>query len=455
VAKARKMKLAIQKGKGKETVKEEQASDSVNATLAEAVEQASSATEAPPTPPKEAAEDPEVKQEERTSNERSSSPSGIQDVADLVSRFANFIAPLPIASPTANGGPPSNVYNPGIDLIKRAGVYLASPPNLTPPTPSVPSVWEDSLCKLADLKERTLNQATAAVPEPCAYTHPATWDNDYISGWRKHASAYLPQSDGNSSTFNYKPYVPPVRRDTSPPATNNKPQSPADKAMKDALASAQRAKLLAGKLKREAILKAQKAKFDADTIAKLDALASYPFAGKVNPPRPAPRTAQADVLDHEEKNTHSFNSVECSQAKAQQASEPSQRSSANPTLSSSSSSSSNVETAYKYASLKSSFDKFVNDFNANLADAFGGPAPEILPTLPHKTASATGGEQDQGKKEGTEDVGVSEAKGEKETPSVQSNKKANSGFASHNATCDVCEKWIVGIRYKCFTCPDW
>lgn len=108
----------------------------------------------------------------------------------------------------------------------------------------------------------------------------------------------------------------------------------------------------------------------------------------------------------------------------------------------------------KYASLKAVFDKFVVDFNSDLADAFGSSpltsreddAVDTRATTPTSSPSAA-----IFKKE----TNVLEANGEKESAPQVPNKKSAITVVAHRATCDNCNKWIFGTRYKCFTCPDW
>lgn len=442
--------------------------------------------EAPPTPPKETtvAED-KSNQEDASStaaapsnNTRSTSPVG-QDIADLVSRFANFIAPLPVPHSAGSGLPTSTTTlsnHPGMEFFRRAAEFIAPPPSSLSAAPSSASA-----------------SASAPAPmSPCAYTHPATWDVDYISGWRKHASASIPSipdlsgSQRNSSSAtrasSFKVNSPGERDTPFPPAfqfsstaakdndkmMENAPRlSPAEKAMKDALASAERAKLLAERNRRDALLRAQKAKFDADTIAKLDALVSYPFAGKVDylsSSKAKKGFRFTSVGDSDEDDEDDDVDVEAEREETRKVKSDKNTFNSNfwgsnsrttsgmpiktPSIASSNM---NIESANKYASLKSSFDKFVNDFNANLADAFGGPVPEFTTSLP----------KNERKKEDENSTLLFEAEGEKEPSltNVRDNKKGrddNTGeLPSHNATCDICDQWIVGTRYKCFTCPDW
>lgn len=103
----------------------------------------------------------------------------------------------------------------------------------------------------------------------------------------------------------------------------------------------------------------------------------------------------------------------------------------------------------KLASLKQSFDKFVNDFNANLADAFGGLPPGYEMPSETITTTTSSAAEPAGK---TEEEKVRNQSGQQE-------KKATAEHGlnkfAHNATCDICDEWIVGTRYKCFSCPDW
>lgn len=485
------MKLQLEKGKGKEKMKKSAHSDndsistgggeaspptSTPDTVVKPVSvspsESSISAEAPPTPPKQ--EEKNVKPEEEVPpTKRSSSPTAA-DVADIVARITNFIAPVPATSGNSgNTTSPSLGVHPGMEFIKRAADFIAPPPPASTgvqASPTRPKSW------LEQKMEEASRLSAVGEYDPCAYTHPSSWDSDYISGWRKHAAA--------SSTYaNYKTYTPPGRRDTftnaaSATASNiidiatSNAQSAADKAMKEALAASQRAKVLSDRIKRDALLAAQKAKFEADTVRRLDSLASYPFAGKKDftqssavyrssPEAPEDEEEDGDNGDVPSYDAgHAFNSVSCGPVKkntATPSATPAKQ--ASPSTASSTSGNSTAATndsgkVDKYATLKSSFDKFVNDFNANLADAFGGPVPEPAPLLPSKTTA-----EKEIKQENVDKGTVFEAKGEKETPAnigVQAAKKAPSHkLVSHNATCDVCDGWITGIRYKCFVCPDW
>lgn len=94
----------------------------------------------------------------------------------------------------------------------------------------------------------------------------------------------------------------------------------------------------------------------------------------------------------------------------------------------------------KFDDLKSQLDKFVSNFNDSLADVFGG------------------GERLSAEKQ-EEDSEADLAKAKRETKPVEAATQSPSPkpaqLAKHRATCDVCSKWITGIRHKCLECPDW
>jgi len=115
----------------------------------------------------------------------------------------------------------------------------------------------------------------------------------------------------------------------------------------------------------------------------------------------------------------------------------------------------------KYEGLKTSMDKLVLDFGAALAEVFGvhdgeslvaSAAPATAPLGAAAAAAADSAEkavlEGEGEKESAR-AGEKHTQGQKdETPAVKKETK-------HNATCDVCDKWIVGVRHKCLSCPDW
>lgn len=93
-------------------------------------------------------------------------------------------------------------------------------------------------------------------------------------------------------------------------------------------------------------------------------------------------------------------------------------------------------------------EKFVYDFNKTMAEE-AGDLPPIKLAVDSRTASAPA-------------VPILTAQGEKEPVAPKSQakkpeevKKVVEEEVKHKATCDVCSKWIIGVRHKCLDCPDW
>ncbi|KAK9900518.1 hypothetical protein P389DRAFT_13764 [Cystobasidium minutum MCA 4210] len=288
--------------------------------------------------------------------------------------------------------------HPGMEFIKRAADFIAPPPPATSASlnqSSQPTTPVD------------LARSLAAAAAKASGVSPNNSSQSFLNK-RRHWSDYITDEIA---------------------AANAKKAASMEKAMRESMESA-------SKQAEEIAKKAQ----DEASKARSDAMKSYPFGSRsfLAPARPAANSAR-----------------ESPPSASVQRSASSSPSTSAPSGTPSSVGSSND----KYATLKSSFDKFVNDFNANLADAFGGPAPE------QASPSVDAKREDRHEKVAQT---VFEAKGEKEstiqhksgrTGSTPHSCRGSNGAAfeahAHNATCDVCDEWIVGVRYKCFVCPDW
>lgn len=89
----------------------------------------------------------------------------------------------------------------------------------------------------------------------------------------------------------------------------------------------------------------------------------------------------------------------------------------------------------KFDALKASFETFADNFYKSLGEAFAesdsGSAAVVLEGEGEKAATSA-------RPQSTETV----------RPASEEKEK-------HNASCDVCDAFIEGDRYKCLSCPDW
>lgn len=112
-------------------------------------------------------------------------------------------------------------------------------------------------------------------------------------------------------------------------------------------------------------------------------------------------------------------------------------------------------TEAKLDALQASFDAFSLNFRKTLADTFGvsaGELPRYTATKQQSEETVLEGRGDRSVASASGVARIASAEAAIATPAATARQSVK---AKHNATCDLCDQYIVGPRTKCLQCPDW